>query len=53
MTVKRINTIIDIALLEFLTKLQQRMPGSSEHSLLSTLKMLSTDNGRVSLRVLK
>ncbi|XP_057306565.1 uncharacterized protein LOC130644823 isoform X2 [Hydractinia symbiolongicarpus] len=48
MTVKRINTIIDIALLEFLTKLQQRMPGSSEHSLLSTLKMLSTDNGRSS-----
>ena len=47
LSVKKISTVTDINLLKFITKMQEKMPGISEHSILITLEELAKRNGRV------
>ena len=47
LSVKKISTVIDINLLKFITKMQEKMPGISEHSILMPLEELAKGNGRV------
>ena len=48
LSVKNISTVIDINFLKFISKMQEKMPGISEHSILMSLEELARENGRVS-----
>ena len=48
MSVRRISTLVDISLLKFISKMQEKMPGISEHSILMALEDSAAENGRVS-----
>ena len=46
MSVRRISTLVDISLLKFISKMQKKMPGISEHSILMALEDSAAENGR-------